>query len=48
MNRERLIKRIHQQRTAYRILGQPESQDKGKAEDQVPVDDDEEVEVQVS
>lgn len=46
VNRERLVKRLHQQRSAYRILGQPNNDvDDKTGEDNVVDDDDDDVEV---
>ncbi|XP_005109026.1 protein AATF [Aplysia californica] len=47
VNRERLIRRIHQQRTAFRILGCPDTAQIDKAEDDVTIEDDDEVEVEI-
>jgi len=47
VNRERLIRRIHQQRSTFRVLGCPETADIDKKEDDVPIDDDEDVEVEI-
>lgn len=47
VNRERLIRRIHQQRTAFKVLGCAETADTEKKEDNVPIDDDEDVEVEI-
>ena len=42
-----MIRRIHQQRSTFRVLGCPETADIDKKEDDVPIDDDEDVEVEV-
>lgn len=48
VNRERLIRRIHQQRTAYRILGCPEAAEEDQRQKvEVVMDDDDDVEVEM-
>uniref|UniRef100_A0A0B7BJ04 Protein AATF n=1 Tax=Arion vulgaris TaxID=1028688 RepID=A0A0B7BJ04_9EUPU len=48
VNRERLVKRLHQQRSAYTILGQRSSEIDGKTgQDGVVDDDDDEVEIKL-
>ncbi|CAG5133118.1 unnamed protein product [Candidula unifasciata] len=48
VNRDRLIKRLHQQRSAYRILGKPSNDTERKAgENGVVEDDDDEVEIKL-
>lgn len=46
VNRDRLVKRLHQQRSAYRILGKPNNEaDSKDGENGVVEDDDDDVEV---
>ncbi|BFZ05143.1 hypothetical protein BsWGS_08182 [Bradybaena similaris] len=48
VNRDRLVKRLHQQRSAYRILGKPNNEADSKAgEDGVVEDDDDDVEIKL-
>lgn len=48
VNRERLVKRLHQQRTPYRILGQSEGSEEKKDEEVTVDDDDDDQDVEAS
>lgn len=48
-NRERLVKRLHQQRSLYKILGQQEQVNEVKTKDEAEVEDwDDEQDIEVS